>query len=327
MNWATGFDMKTGRPIENPDARYTETGKPFWATPGPAGAHFWNPMAFSPKTGLVYIPLQETIFPYVPDKNFVRKSQGFNTGVDFGGDAGKPDVAKIGTAGGKGYLEAWNPVTQQRVWRVDMPGPANGGVLATAGNLVFEGTIGAEFSFAADTGAKLWSTSTQGAVMAAPIAYQVGGEQYIAVLSGFGGATGLSGPDAGPTARNISRVLVYKLGGKATLPARPVAVRPLDPPPSTASPAEIAQGNELYSRFCGVCHGAGASSTGIVPDLRYSPALKDDTFFDIVLGGALKAEGMAPWAGVLDKKEVTSIRDFVIAQAQAHKAELAKAGK
>ena len=71
----------------------------------------------------------------------------------------------------------------------------------------------------------------------------------------------------------------------------------------------------------------GTLSGGVLPDLRYSDALKDDSFFDIVLGGALKANGMASWSAVLDKPQATQIRDYLIAQAHARQAELAKAGK
>ncbi len=327
MNWATGIDAN-GRPIENPQSRYTLTGKPFWGTPGPAGAHAWNPMAFSPKTGLVYIPVQETIFPYVPFKDFEKKPMGFNIGVDLAGDAGAPDIKAIGTAGNKGYLLAWNPATQTQAWRVDLPGPANGGVLATAGNLVVQGDVIGNFAaYRADSGAKLWSMPVQGAVMAAPVTYEVKGDQYIAVLSGFGGATGLSAPDNGMGIRNVSRVLVFKLGGAAKLSERPVVAKTLAPPPLTATPQDIAAGSELYGRYCAVCHAAGAASTGIVPDLRYSDALKDDSFFDIVLGGALKANGMASWSAVLDKPHAELIRGYLISRAHDRQAELAKAAK
>ena len=63
MNWASGIDEK-GRPIINPEARYGITGKPALVTPGPLGGHNWQPMSFSPITGLVYIPAIETAFPY-----------------------------------------------------------------------------------------------------------------------------------------------------------------------------------------------------------------------------------------------------------------------
>src|SRR6201999_3419027 len=117
-NWTRGIDPKTGRPIENPEARYYKTGKPFMGTPGPLGAHSWNPMAFDPQTGLVYIPTQETTFPYIADSNFKQQSIGFNVGVDFAA-AAMPDDEKVQQGalyGSKGYLLAWDPVAQKQVW-------------------------------------------------------------------------------------------------------------------------------------------------------------------------------------------------------------------
>ncbi len=70
VNWATGIDAKTGRPIENPEARYDKTGKPFIGMPGAAGAHSWHPMAYSPNKILVYIPTNIAAFPYFPEKDW-----------------------------------------------------------------------------------------------------------------------------------------------------------------------------------------------------------------------------------------------------------------
>ena len=79
-NWATGIDMKTGRPIENPDARIDQTGKPFVVTPGPGGGHNWQPMAYNPDAGLVYIPVQEASFPYFPEADWKSATIGFKIG-------------------------------------------------------------------------------------------------------------------------------------------------------------------------------------------------------------------------------------------------------
>src|SRR3989440_10872286 len=70
VNWAKGIDVQSGRPIENPDARIDKTGKPYVVVPGPGGAHSWQPMAYDPRTGLVYIPAQEAGFPYVPEAHW-----------------------------------------------------------------------------------------------------------------------------------------------------------------------------------------------------------------------------------------------------------------
>ena len=118
----------------------------------------------------------------------------------------------------KGYLIAWDPVNQKEVWRANYLGPWNGGVLTTAGNLVIQGNAAGDFSaYRADSGKKLWSMFAQSPVMAAPVTYEIDGEQYIAVLSGWGGAYPfLQGKqsDKSGNERNVSRMLVFKLGAK-----------------------------------------------------------------------------------------------------------------
>ena len=89
----------------------------------------------------------------------------------------------------KGYLIAWDPVNQKEVWRANYLGPWNGGILTTAGNLVVQGNAAGDLTaYRADSGEKLWSMFAQSPVMAAPVTYEINGEQYIAVLSGWGGA-------------------------------------------------------------------------------------------------------------------------------------------
>src|SRR5208282_4980679 len=136
-------------------------------------------------------------------------------------------------------------------------------VLTTAGDLVVQGNAAGDFSaYRADTGEKLWSMPAQSPVMAAPVSYEIDGEQYIAVLAGWGGAYPLlQGKDSDKSGneRNVSRLLVFKLGAKAALPPlSPEAKLVLDPPPETADAATVAAGEGLYGRFCGVCHGEAA---------------------------------------------------------------------
>ncbi len=155
--------------------------------------------------------------------------------------------------------------------------------------------------------------------MAAPISYEIDGEQYIAVLSGWGGAYPLlQGKDSDKSGniRNVSRVLVYKLGSKTQLPPLPPeAMLPIDPPPASADKATVATGEALYGRFCSVCHGEAAIGGGVVPDLRASPFIAVDAWFSIVLDGALKEGGMAPFAPALDRTQASAIRDYVIERA------------
>ena len=313
INWAKGIDERTGRPIENPGIRYSSTGKPVQMMPGPDGAHTWHPMAFSPKTGLVYIPAQEIGKKFTPLKDFQISPEGWNLGVAVDGT---PEPKK-------GYLLAWDPVNQKEVWRADHRGPWNGGAVATGGNLVAQGDAAGYFNvYRADTGEKLWSTFAQSAIMAGPVTYEVDGEQYIAVLSGWGSAFSLQAGRVAASSgnlRNVSRVLVFKLGGTATLP--PLEPRPLviNPPADTANAATTAAGGALFGRFCSVCHGESAVGGGVVPDLRASSFLGNDFFYEIVLNGAMKDNGMASFKSILDHQKVEAIRAYVIHRANEDK--------
>ncbi len=327
VNWAKGLDPKTGRPIENPEARYDKTGKPFIGTPGAGGAHSWHPMAFDPKQKLVFIPAQIAAFPYFPEKDWKPKAQGFNIGIDQGAGSmpaikAARDAAKAAT---KGALIAWDPITQTERWRVPYNGPWNGGVLATGGNLVFQGNATGSFAaYASDTGKQLWSFPTQTGVVAAPITYKIGNDQYVAVLAGWGGiwalAPGVLSDVSGPV-RNISRLLVFKIGGKAKLPPPPLNKMPLDPPPQTAKPEVVAKGAYLYGRYCGACHGDAAIAGAIIPDLRHSGMLASpDGWQKIVHDGALKANGMVGWSNVMSRDEIDAIRHYAIKRAHEDKA-------
>jgi quinohemoprotein ethanol dehydrogenase len=320
VTWASSVDKETGRPVEHPEARYSRTGKPWRGTPGPQGAHNWNPMAFSPDTGLVYIPVNVLTSTYVQAATFGERAMGFNTGLDRGANA-TSGLAAVQAAmdGASSHLLAWDPVNRKEAWRVEHPGPGNGGVLATAGNLILQGTFGGNFViYRADTGEKLWSMPVQTSVIAAPMSYEIDGEQYVAVLVGTGGAFGLTqgAPSlkSGPM-RNISRMLAFKLGGTATLVEPAPVARAIDPPPLTATAAVVADGSRLYTENCGVCHGAAAISVGIVPDLRSSPYLSDDGYFDIVLNGTLKERGMVSFAPMINREQAAAIRSYVISQA------------
>jgi alcohol dehydrogenase (cytochrome c)/quinohemoprotein ethanol dehydrogenase len=328
VNWAKGIDPRSGRPIENPEARVAETGKLQVVLPGPGGAHSWQPTAYDPKTGLVYIPALEAGFPYAPDTHFQPAPQGFNTGMDFAAAAMPADpniraaIMKVTT----GSLIAWDPVAQKQRWRVAFKGPWNGGVLATGGGLVFQGNSAQEFAaYDAASGAKLWSSNVQTGIIAAPVTYSIGGTQYVAVLAGWGGiwalAPGILSEVGGPV-RNVSRLLVFKLGAKAQLPPESaLAPRPLDPPAVSGTPAQIAEGAQHYARFCGVCHGDAAYAGTLVPDLRRSPALESSKSWAIVVhDGALRDQGMVSFASVLNPEQIEAIRHYVIKRANEDKA-------
>src|SRR5262249_29625809 len=159
-----------------------------------------------------------------------------------------------------------------------------------AGNLVFEGTAGGNFeAYGADNGNKLWSFQAQTGVMAGPVTYTSGGDQYIAVLAGWGGVFPVAAGEvsfASGRGRNLSRVLVFKLGGKASLPVEQAEEQAhLMALPNSASNATIRKGEALFQSYCAGCHGDVAVSGGVLPDLRASGALTNEAWFNIVLQG------------------------------------------
>jgi alcohol dehydrogenase (cytochrome c)/quinohemoprotein ethanol dehydrogenase len=203
--------------------------------------------------------------------------------------------------------------------------------LSAAGNLVFEGTGYGRFeAFRATSGAKLWSTPTDSGVTAAPIAYTVNGEEYIAVLAGWGGVLPLAAGEIAlqsPPIPNTPRMLVFKLGGKAILPPAPAAEpRALTPPQETASAATVKKGEALYQRYCGACHGDVAVSGGELPDLRYSKMLAREQFLKIVIDGERSPYGMISFAKELKRADAEAIRSYVIFRANQSLAE-SNAGK
>jgi quinohemoprotein ethanol dehydrogenase len=325
--WAKSVNKKTGRPVVEKGANYGETGKPFVSMPGPGGGHSWQAMSFSPLTSLVYFPVTDLAFPFVPEANAGHHELAWNTGVDF--NAGSlPQVPKIKAqilGSLKGHLVAWDPIANKEAWRAELGHPWNGGVVSTAGNLVFQGTAMGEFAaYRADTGEKVWSAETQAGVLAAPISYEVDGEQYVAVEVGWGGAFGLAAGELAlksHSASNLPRMLVYKLGGSAMLPALPVAAQPeLNPPPETASSATVIAGKKLYHTFCSTCHGDSATGSGVLPDLRYSPVINDAKAMDVIVRqGSLQSSGMISFKDEVSAQDLEAIRAYVIHRANEDK--------
>ena len=201
--------------------------------------------------------------------------------------------------------------------------------LATAGNLVFQGTQdGRLVAYRADSGEKMWEVNTTAGVMAPPISYSIGGEQYVAVLAGYGGAGGMIGLDVvkmGPMAHsNAGHLLVFKLEGKAVMPT--LAERPKPSMPAEGlewanlnhyllNKSELIEGGVLFGKYCAACHGSGAVSVGIVPDLR-GASLKTHAEWDgIVLGGLRRDKGMASFIDLLTVEDSQKIRAYVIYEA------------
>jgi PQQ-dependent dehydrogenase (methanol/ethanol family) len=310
VNWATHVDVATGRPVENPAARYDRTGEVAFVTPTGQGAHNWQPMSFNPATGLVYFGSRHNAQAYIPmrPEDFRPSQVGTNTGLVR---PVPPEVAAQVAAradlqfADRGAMLGWDPVARQPRWRfVDPNGAGNGGTLSTAGNLMFAGGGDRQLiAYNAATGERIWHFSAQTGVAAGPISYAVGGEQHVTVAAGRG-----LQPYYQP---NYSRLLAFKLGGTATLPpAVDYVPPPLDPPSSSASVSVLARGAAVYGQNCVQCHG---NTIGTFPDLRVSPALHSQELFDsIVLGGARAANGMASFAAAVTPDDARAVREYVI---------------
>ena len=284
VTWASHVDQETGRPVELPAARYEVAGKPSPVFPGPLGGHNWHPMSFSPETGLVYIPAMEMSNIYVPDDGYEQSDGQWNLGVRAAKPEDVPEalVQLTGLPADviaedppaellSGHLLAWDPVEQKEVWRAQYGVPWSGGTLATAGNLVFQGTPGGMFkAFNATTGELLWESYTGSGVIAAPITFEVADKQYVAVMSGWGGSFGLIGGKAArKSVDNEGRLLVYSLGATGKQVERKNVNRRV---PSKiafeATAEEIDQGRGLFNQYCLVCHGYGAVGGGVILDIR-----------------------------------------------------------
>ena len=355
VTWASHVDMKTGRPVETGQASYSE--EPRLVFPGPSGGHNWHPMAFNAQTQLVYIPAIE--FPaiyWIPKEPFKYQKGGVNLGalytfpidksVDWGPYAeGMPSLEELSKGQPdttiRGYLRAWDPVAHKVAWQVETSeqwaGQMNaiwngGGVMTTAGDLVFQGrSTGYLHSYRASTGEQLAKVNLGVSIMAAPMTYELDGEQYVAVMAGFGGALGGTHPEGTAAYRygNAGKLIVLRLGGGAVpLPAQVKRdAKFAKPPVERQGTAEtVALGKELFMRHCSICH-KNNSAGGTVPDLRRINAKTYGEFEDIVLGGIRATRGMGSFKGQLKAQEVEAIRDSIIHDAwQAYESEQGPVG-
>jgi len=322
INWATGVDPDTGRPIENEAVLY-EAGAQV-VLPGPGGGHNWHPMAFHPGSGLVYIPVHDVDFVFLNEQDFVFESSAWSTGTDFAGvgeflDANGVDLEKPTS---KGALKAFDPVARKFVWERELNTAVNGGLLATAGDLVFQGAGDGHFhAYRAQTGETMWSMEIKTGIIAPPITYEIDGEQYVTVLAGYGGGGAVTTYDPRAihhTYGNDGRILTFKLGTGAPVPLPENRRGPLPEPPLYDIGEEaLTEGARAYNRHCAVCHGLSALGPYTSPpDLRYSQAGIYDLYEEIVLDGILAQNGMASFDDVLDKSDVENIRAYVANQAR-----------
>jgi quinohemoprotein ethanol dehydrogenase len=310
--WASAVDLQSGRAVEIPKSA---GGGRQWTV------HNWWPMSYNAQTGLVYIPTTDRR----TDAKAAVESGESGTGLE-------------------GRLIAWDPVSQSARWSVEEPIATNGGVLSTAGNLVFQGQGSGEFAaFAADSGKQLWSVKTGSAIESVPVTFTVKGEQYAITPIGWGSGSRLFAPArtmvTNESARGPVRLLAFKLGATTAYTAPAVVVPPVpEPPKLTSGPETIHKGEVLYQKFvCDGCHSPGTDGSrawvldGAIPDLRYMPADVHRDWYAIVLGGSHWDQGMPGFAdppkfafphAKMTVQDADAIHAYVISQSwKAYKGE------
>jgi PQQ-dependent dehydrogenase (methanol/ethanol family) len=328
VTWATHVDLETGRPVENPEVDYSENGS--FVLPGPLGAHNWQAMSVDLDAGLVYIPAQENAFFYAVEENykktgiFKRNPGRWNMGIEMSSLAQNvlSNLESMPEPGG--FLKAFDPLTGETKWSVPIPHYWNGGVLGTAGGLVFQGdALGMFSAYDKETGERLWEFNTYTSMLAPPISFEIDGEQYVSILTGSGGGDLFGGEPLPPieiqaslTYNNFGRLLVFKLGGQKELPIPDVRDNTIpEQVLADASNDQIRNGESNYNQYCAVCHGFVVKSAGGLPDLRKMTTGTHDLFNKIVLEGILGSNGMAGFSDVLSEDDVDNIHHYVRARA------------
>lgn len=352
-NWAKGIDAN-GRPILDPEAADYTTG-PRIVFPATTGARNWHPASYDPATGLyIAAVLDMGNLIFMTDGQKPHKARGLNNdaALIFTPDV-KEALATFPPAFGEAvrkspaYAEALknpasvqvraiDPLTGRTVWAADTAGwQDRGGVLTTASGLtIYGGVTGKLIVRETRTGKLLTEIETGTAIMAAPMTYEVGGVQYIAVMAGWGGGGYPFVPrySAAYTRSNMNRLLVFRLGGsKVPMPdMRPaLEVAPAAPAQAPGVTAQtIARGQGLFFGNCAICHANQPRS--ITPDLRRMQQPTHELFREIVLEGLLVPNGMPRWNDLLTPDDADAIHAYLIdLQGQTRKDELEKqkAGK
>ena len=331
VNWTRGIDSKTGRPLADPAAEYARG--PALVFPSEAGAHSWQPMAFDAERGLTFIPVIESgnVLVETSDRRaglvegqfttpaFVPESYDPKSMRSLFGAL--PPLSQLARAvktnpASRGFLRAWNVAQHRTVWEVQTATSWDGGVLATAGGLVFQGDVNGNLNaYSADTGERLASIAIGSSMLAAPMTYRVNATQYIAIIGGYGGAGAVPLDPASAAYRygNDGRIIVLKAGGPPP-PLPPLRTDPPAPAPP-ARPTDTAQieaGEVLYNRYCSRCHVFGR---GILPDLRLLNPATHGIFSAIVLGGAYLPKGMGRFDDVLSPADAEALHAYLIEQA------------
>jgi len=315
VNWASKVDMKTGRPVETPNARYLTSNEQIY--PGPFGGHNWQPMAFNPKTKLVYIPAREQSFMYGNQQDFVYDKDHWSVGITS--NPANPTNKDSKWPKSFGKLIAWDPVQNKEVWSKTEKSTWNSGVLTTS-DLVFQGNAEGDFNaLDAKTGQVLWSKNLGTGIVAPPITYLVDGVQYVTIAVGWGGVTGISNRNTEQI--NPGTVYTFAIGKNVAMPVyEKEAKKEYLTLAVEATDAQIAKGASLFGKNCGPCHTLNANNPGgNIPNLTYSHPDIMGAFHQIVRDGIFLPKGMPKFKGRLSDEDISNIKGYILSSAKKNR--------
>jgi quinohemoprotein ethanol dehydrogenase len=307
--------MKTGRPVETPNARYLTSNEQIY--PGPFGGHNWQPMAFNPKTKLVYIPAREQSFMYGNQQDFVYDKDHWSVGITS--NPANPTNKDSKWPKSFGKLIAWDPVQNKEVWSKIEKTTWNSGVLTTS-DLVFQGNAEGDFNaLDAKTGQVLWSKNLGTGIVAPPITYLVDGVQYVTIAVGWGGVTGISNRNTEQI--NPGTVYTFAIGKNVAMPVyEKEAKKEYLTLAVEATDAQIAKGASLFGKNCGPCHTLNANNPGgNIPNLTYSHPDIMGAFHQIVRDGIFLPKGMPKFKGRLSDEDISNIKGYILSSAKKNR--------
>ena len=323
ITWATHVDMKTGRPVENPEVVFERD--PQWILPANAGAHNWEPQSWDEQAGIMYFYYHDYPNFYALDETFVKTGEyeinevGLSLGIAFGPYRQTLEETANERPPAEGYLTAFDPLTGEHKWRHQLESVFNGGVLATQAGLLFQGEGTGRFTVRdTENGEVLWTFDAYGAFSSSVMTYSIQGKQYVATMI-----------SSNRTYDRPGELLVFALDGEAPWrePNKRAVTVP-EQPPQTASREMLDLGNKLYHDQCAICHrslGTPSIVAAAAPDLRMMSKDTQASFEAIVLGGMKKTLGMPSFADVFDRNSTAAVRAFISSKAtEAKQAQLEK---
>ncbi len=315
VNWASKVDMKTGRPVETPNARYLTSNEQIY--PGPFGGHNWQPMAFNPKTNLVYIPAREQSFMYGNQQDFEYDKDHWSLGISSNPANPTNKDAKFAKSYGK--LIAWDPVLNKEVWSKVEKTTWNSGVMTTS-DLVFQGTAEGDFNaMDARTGKVIWTKNLGTGIVAPPITYLVDGVQYVTIAVGWGGVQGQSSKNTEQI--NPGTIYTFAIGKNAAMPVfEKQPKKEYLTLPVEITEAQMEKGSNLFGKYCSACHTLSAGNPGgNIPNLTYTHPDIMGAFHQIVGDGIFLPKGMPKFGGRLSNEDISNIKGYILATAKKNR--------